>query len=80
MALRTVTPMKKTLSLKLSSMFGEVHVLRIDIFPSGTLKSMQPMTMLVGYFHLFIVATSCPSERCPQKTVGCNWGLWKDTG
>ena len=26
---------------------------------------------LVGYFHLFIVATGCPSERCPQKTVSC---------
>ena len=24
---------------------------------------------LVGYFRLFIVATGCPSERRPQKTV-----------
>ena len=26
------------------------------------------------YFHLFIVATSCPSERRPQKTVSCYRG------
>ena len=26
---------------------------------------------LVGYFHLFVVATGCPSERCPRKTVSC---------
>ena len=24
---------------------------------------------LIGYFRLFIVATGCPSERRPQKTV-----------
>ena len=24
-----------------------------------------------GYFCLFIVATSCPSERRPRKTVSC---------
>ena len=23
----------------------------------------------VGYFCLFIIATGCPSEQCPQKTV-----------
>ena len=22
-------------------------------------------------FHLFIIGTSCPSERCPKKTVNC---------
>ena len=26
------------------------------------------------YFHLFIVATGCPSERRPQKTVSCYGG------
>ena len=29
---------------------------------------------LVGYFRLFIVATGCPSERRPQKTVNCYGG------
>ena len=29
---------------------------------------------LVGYFRLFIVATGCPSERCPQKMVSCYEG------
>ena len=28
----------------------------------------------VGYFRLFIVATGCPSERRPQKTVSCYGG------
>ena len=27
-----------------------------------------------GYFILFIVATGCPSERRPQKTVSCYGG------
>ena len=26
------------------------------------------------YFRLFIVATGCPSERCPQKMVSCYRG------
>ena len=26
---------------------------------------------LVDYFRLFIVATGCPSERRPQKTLSC---------
>ena len=26
---------------------------------------------LIDYFRLFIVATGCPSERRPQKTVNC---------
>ena len=29
---------------------------------------------LVGCFRLFIVATDCPSERRPQKTVICYGG------
>ena len=32
------------------------------------------------YFRLFIVATGCPSERRPQKTVSCYWEKCKDTG
>ena len=28
----------------------------------------------VSYFCSFIVATGCPSERCPQKTVSCYGG------
>ena len=31
--------------------------------------------MLFGFFRLFIVATGCPSERCPQKTVSCYGGV-----
>ena len=29
------------------------------------------LNILFCYFHLFIVATCCPSERRPQKTVSC---------
>ena len=29
---------------------------------------------LVDYFCLFIVATGCPSDRRPQKTVSCYGG------
>ena len=29
---------------------------------------------LIDYFRLFIVATGCPSERRPQKTVSCYGG------
>ena len=30
--------------------------------------------VLIDYFRLFIVATGCPSERRPQKTVSCYGG------
>ena len=40
----------------------------------------RPSNYAVIYFCLFIVATGCPSERRPQKTVSC-YGEWcKDTG
>ena len=29
---------------------------------------------LIDYFRLVIVATGCPSERRPQKTVNCYGG------
>ena len=29
---------------------------------------------LAGYFRLFIVATGCPSEQRPKKTVSCYGG------
>ena len=31
-------------------------------------------TELIDYFRLFIVATGCPSEQHPQKTVSCYGG------
>ena len=37
-------------------------------------------TVKVPYFRLFIVATGCPSQQRPQKTVKCYGGQCKDTG
>ena len=44
--------------------------------PGGadTSKLCLAQLWLVGYFRLFIVATGCPSERRPQKTVICYGG------
>ena len=35
---------------------------------------LQCVRYWFGYFRLFIVATGCPSERRPQKTVSCYGG------
>ena len=37
-------------------------------FYTGKLRGKEEV---IGYFRLFIVATGCPSERLPQKTVSC---------
>ena len=39
-----------------------------------SLKGSNAITMYFGYFPLIIVATGCPSERRPQKTVSCYGG------
>ena len=36
--------------------------------------ALHSQRVLIDYFRLFIVATGCPSERRPQKTVSCYGG------
>ena len=47
-----------------------IYVARIFSKSSYRLK----IGILIDYFRLFIVATGCPSERRPQKTVSCYGG------
>ena len=42
-----------------------------DLDLKGTISAGH---QLIDYFRLFIVATGCPSERRPQKTVSCYGG------
>ena len=39
--------------------------LKFEVITNGLFE----LNGLVGYFHLFIVTTGCPSEQRPQKTV-----------
>ena len=36
--------------------------------------TLHETELLIDYLCLFIVATGCPSERRPQKTVSCYRG------
>ena len=44
----------------------------IDTFRSK--EEREGAGWFVGYFRLFTVATGCPSERRPWKTVSCYGG------
>ena len=41
----------------------------VPVWSANASRLDKTKVLLVGYFRLFIVATGCPSERLPQRTV-----------
>ena len=63
----------------LLSVLRSLHLnsaIRKSLNRSGAIRiAMTTFLCLIDYFRLFIVATGCPSERRPQKTVSCYGGI-----